>query len=151
VSPERVAPATSPAGRWVMPAARAGGVAVASAAAPPDRPPSRTAPPNQKDLETPRPQSAGSPTPPVSPRWDDGNPFAHLLGGTPPAGSPKRPPHNVYATATARAAALPPVAPAPAKSHPTLRLVVLAIGLLALAAGAFAAWRLMLGWPAGWW
>jgi serine/threonine protein kinase len=151
------APALSPPGRWPMPPGRATApAAIASATAqatnprPGGNPPGRTPPTTHKPSQPPRPEPAG-PT-----RRDEVNPFAHLLGSGPPAG----PSHNVYATAASRAAAvsLPVPTRAPdagplmtARSNSVLTIVAVTAGLLAIAGGAFAVWRLTIGLSAGWW
>jgi serine/threonine protein kinase len=143
----------TPAGRWPtpparieIPAATAHAVGSRTTANPPGRTPA--APP--KSSPTPRPQPA-SPPPAAPLRRDPVNPFANMLGGPPPA----VPSHNVYATAAARAtgASLPAAPfnpPPPSRATSIFWFIASAIGLLAIACGAFAALRLI-GGPAGWW
>ena len=62
----------------------------------------------------------------------------------------------MYATAAVRAngatlpAASSPIQP-PAKSSSIFRTIVLTVGLIALAGGAFFVWRMTIGQPGGWW
>ncbi|HEY1379141.1 MAG TPA: hypothetical protein VGF55_20230, partial [Gemmataceae bacterium] len=119
----------------------------------------RAAPSAQAAPATPRPQPVASQPLPASPRAEP-NPFAHLFGGfDAPA---ERPQKNVYATAASRAAATPlPVAPPPAilptafappaaKSGKGTWVAVAVAVLLAVAAGAYAAWYVSRGRsPAG--